>query len=718
MVVRMSAIKKNNVLIIWIIFGLMILGMSSLLVALWKLQVPQKGSFEDEFIHQSVRRIRLPAVRGKIYDVKGVCLADSVPNYCIAIYTEELRAPRSAIANTLELVHEIWTRIGTPPNVSYKEIKQHLLFRPNPNEPLVAWKNLDPESVSKWKKEYETWISKRKNQKVKGLVQPLEGNSIVLNMRALRKKRTSTAANVLELVYKISERLGMPRMVTFRNIKDHIYSRRPLPLLAWKNISKELLAKWGDTCSDLTGTDIYCMPARTYPDGENFSHLIGLALPADAVREEDGTYFHYDLGGIGGKKGLEITYDTLLKGKPGSKLVQVDVSGFHYRDLQTKPPQFGGDLQLTIDANIQRFAVEALTTLLPNEPTNRPIRGAVIILDPNNGDVLALASSPSFSPNAYLRSKLYRQELLSDPYQKTFNRALYGQYPPGSTFKPIAALGVLKEHPDFNQTNYVCHGSIRVGRRKMKCWSWRTGGHGKINLRQALMHSCNVYMYEMAQQVGYQPIHDMARQFGLGQFAGLFPDLGTKPFLPRKKYGNLPDKALNVVDLCNLSIGQGRITVSPLQMAMVAATIANGGTLYRPRLVKQWRTSPDQPYQPNPTWAIRRIDIPTHALEVVRGGMFDVVMDPEGTAKKARVKGIRIAGKTGSAQYRLRTNGEVKTHVHTWMISYAPFDFPRYAIAMIVEDGKSGGRTIGPRLHKLYKNLFKYDGTLSRGEVR
>ena len=714
MAIKVSAIKKNSTYIIWIIFGLMVLGMSVLIFNLWALQVPKKGSFEAEFIHQSVRRIRLPAVRGKIYDAKGVCLADSVPNYCIAIYTEELRAQRSVTANTLALIHEIWMRIGRKPDISYEDIQRHLLIPPY--EPLVAWKNLDDETIKKWEQKYNKWYETRKQQKIKGLDQAIKNRSIVLNTKALKKKSTSTAANVLELVYTISERTGQPRAITFQKIKDHIYSRRPLPLLAWENISNELLAKWGDTCSDLVGTDIYCKSARTYPDGENFAHLIGLALTADLVRKEGDKRFHFDLGGIDGKKGLESTYDKLLQGKAGSKLVQVDVSGFHHRDLQTKPPQFGGDLKLTIDANIQRFAVEALTTHLSSESTNEPIRGAIVILDPNNGDVLALASSPSFDPNAFMNSKSYRQKLLSDPYLRTYNRALYGQYPPGSTFKPIAALGVLKAHPDFNQTNYVCNGFIYVKRRQMKCWNH--SGHGEVNLRQALMHSCNVYMYEMAQQVGYQPIHDMAKDFGLGQFTGLFPDLEAKPVHLIKPYGNLPDKALNTIDLCTLAIGQGKITVAPLQMAMVAATIANGGTLYRPRLIKQWRTTPDQPYQPNPSWAIRRIDIPSHALEVVRGGMYDVVMHYDGTAKKARVKGIKIAGKTGSAQYRLRTNGEVKTHVHTWMISYAPFDFPRYAVAMIVEDGKSGGSTVGPRLHKLYKNLFKYDGTLSRGDAR
>jgi penicillin-binding protein 2 len=341
-----------------------------------------------------------------------------------------------------------------------------------------------------------------------------------------------------------------------------------------------------------------------------------------------------------------------------------------------------------------------------------------VVLNPNNGDVLAMVSAPSFNPNAYIHSKSYRQSLLQDPSSRTFNRAVFGQYPPGSTFKPISALGVLKAIPTYGATNHVCNGYIRVSRRRMNCWAHRTGGHGKINLRQALMHSCNVYMFEMAMEVGFKPIHDMAKQFGIGQFAGLLPDLTEEPAVPKRKYGNLPETAANKVDLCNMAIGQGAITASPLQMAMVASTIANGGTLYRPRLVKQWRTAPDQEYKPNPTWAIRRIDIPMPALELVRGGMYDVVMDPHGTAKKARVPGIKIAGKTGSAQYRKKVGDHVVDRVQTWMISYAPFDFPRYAIAFLVEDGSSGGKTVGPRLSALYQKIFEYDGTLPKGGTR
>jgi penicillin-binding protein 2 len=715
--------REESLLVIWVISGLMLLGMGVLASELWKLQVPRKSGFDREFVQQSVRRIRLPAVRGKIFDANEVCLADSVPNYCIAIYTEELRAPRSAVANTLELMHEIWSRVGRRPDISYRDIQRHLML--NPGQPLTAWKQLDDESLARWRRKFEEWTApptgKRKRKKIAGLDlgKPVQGRSIVLLTGELKNRGTTTAANTLELVYQISERIGMPRQVKFQQIKDHIYARRPLPLLAWKNIDEQTMSRWADRCSDLAGTDIYCQADRHYPAGEDFAHLIGFTLEAEATREEAGERVHFDLRGIEGKKGLESTYNHLLEGRPGNRLVQIDVSGFHYRDLQTNPPQPGGDLQLTIDATIQRFAREVLAERQPGEAHDLPVRGAVVVLDPNNGDVLAMVSSPSFDPNAYMQSKAYRQALLKDPSSRTYHRAVFGQYPPGSTFKPIASLGVLREHPDYARTLHNCRSPYTVNRRPMRCWIHsRYGEHGEIDLRAALMHSCNVFMFEMVQSVGYGPIYEMARQFGLGQYAGLFPNLDESPEQKDLKYGNLPgnDIERNAIDLCNLSIGQGAITASPLQMAMAVATIANGGTLYRPRLVQKWRTAPDEPYRNNPTWAIRRVDVAIDALELVRGGMYDVIMHEDGTAEKARVDGVEIAGKTGSAQYKKRVGEEVVSSVHTWMISYAPFDFPRYAVAILVEDGASGGNTVGPRLSALYEKIFEYDGTLAKEE--
>ncbi|VGO22070.1 peptidoglycan D,D-transpeptidase FtsI family protein [Pontiella sulfatireligans] len=719
MAMKVRQKREQSLVVVLAVFAVMLLGMGVLLSELWSLQGPRQSGFEEVFLSQSVRRVRLPAVRGKIYDTNGECLADSVPNYCIAVFTEEMRAPRSATANALELIHEIWVRVGRKPDISYREVQNH--FAMTPSEPLVAWKNLDQASIARWRARFEEWTAPPKGsflrRKIPGLDlgKPVVNGSIVLQADELRRRGTSTAANTLELVYEISTRLGIPRQVSFQNIKDHIYARRPLPLLAWKNLDEETMASWADVCSNLAGTDIYCLPARNYPAGEALAHLVGFTLEAAAISEEQGERIHFDLRGIEGKKGLEGTYNDLLEGEPGFKLVQIDVAGFHHLDLQTRPPKPGGDLQLAIDANIQQFAVDALAMKQDGEDPNLPVRGACVVLDPNNGDVLAMASSPSFNPNSYMQSKAYRQALLKDPSSRTYHRAVFGQYPPGSTFKPIVTLGVLAASPGYAETNHICRGYLMVGKRKMRCWNHN--GHGEINLQQALMHSCNVYMFKMALNTGFEPIHDMAQQFGLGQYVGLFPNLDEVPEQKDLQYGSLPAIALNDTDLCNMSIGQGAITASPLQMAMAVAAIANGGTLYRPRLVKKWRTAPDEEYSRNPTWAIRRIDVPVVALELVRSGMYDVVQHEQGSAKKARVPGIDIAGKTGSAQYRKKVDGEVVNSVHTWMISYAPFDFPRYAVAMLVEDGNSGGNTIGPRLSALYQNIFEYDGTLNKEKI-
>ncbi len=715
MAVKVRQKREASPLAIWITLGLMLLGMGLLVSKLWQLQARGKSDFDAVFQNQSVRRVRLPAVRGKIYDANGEVLADSVPNYSVAIFTEELRAPRSAIANTLELIHKVWQAIGVPPDVSYRDVKQHFIF--TPNEPLVAWKHLDDAKLGRWQHVFGSWSEDRATP---GLAthDPLSEDRIVIATAELLDRGTTTAANTLELVYEIAERTGLPReKVTYQAIRDHIFARRALPFLAWKDIDQVTMAKWADTCSTLRGTDIYYQPARTYPGGVTNAHLIGFTLEADAIREEEGERVHFDLRGIKGRKGLESTYNELLEGEPGYQLVQIDVSGFHHRDLQTQPPKPGGDLQLSIDQNIQRFALEALTTRHDGEDPSVPVKGACVVLDPNNGDVLALVSAPSFNPNAYMRSARYRQNLMKDPVARTYHRAVFGQYPPGSTFKPIGVLAALRGDIEYTNTLHDCRSPYTVGKRRMKCWIHsRYGEHGEVNARQALMYSCNVFMFEMAQEIGYEAIRAMAREFGIGQYAGLFPELEMPPEQKDAKYGNLPEKAINTIDACNMSIGQGAILASPLQMAMVAATIANGGRLYRPRLVKKWRDSPDEAYQVNPTWAIRQIDVPVEALEVVRGGMFDVVNDSEGTAKKARLDEIRVAGKTGSAQYKKIVDGEVVGSVHTWMISFAPFDFPRYAVAMVVEDGVSGGNTIGPRLNELYAKLFEYDGTLRKEE--
>ncbi|MBN2703005.1 MAG: hypothetical protein JXR23_02240 [Pontiellaceae bacterium] len=717
MAVKVRKKKTTSVVVIWSVFAVMLLGITVLGADLWNLQVRQKSGFDEVFRSQSVRRVRLPAVRGRIYDANGVCMADSVPNYCIAIYTSELRAPRSVVANTLELVHEIATAIDREPDITYQDICAHIEF--SSNFPLTAWKKISAEEKQAMLKFVEDKTAPGKGELLRKSLpgidvdHPVKGDSIAILTAELKRRPTTTAANTLELVYEISERIGIPREISMQDIKNHIFQRRPLPLMAWENISDETMAKWADTCSDLTGTDIYYQPARHYDEtvATTLGHLLGFTMEAD-VEQSDDEPFDFDIPGIEGKKGLEDKYNNLLKGESGYKLVQIDVSGYHHQDLEFDPPQPGGDLQLTIDAHIQKFAWDALTMRLDSkaDPFEGPVRGAVVVLDPNNGDVLAMTSSPGFDPNRYIESNAYRQLLMADETAPTFNRAVYGRYAPGSTFKPIAALGVLREHPEYASVTYDCPGYHMVGGRRMNC-NARYGHGSDLTIRQALEKSCNVYMYQMALDVGYEPMYRMARDFGIGQVTGLFPDLNNLDggiIANGAKYGNLPETAVGKVGACNLSIGQGDLVVAPLQMAMVASAIANGGSLYRPRLIHRYRFGPDLPYQTIQTQRIRKIDIPADALAIVRGGMYDVVMGGEESAKVVQVGDIKIAGKTGTAQYGPEQQ-------NTWMISYAPFDNPRYAIAFIVEDGEYGGTTVAPRLHELYEDIFEYDGTIASG---
>lgn len=710
--------KPSGRIIILGIASLMFGGFVLLASELSELQVKQQDGFKKMLRNQSVRRVRLPSVRGKIFDSKGRCLADSIPNYCIAIYTHELRSPRSSLANTLELIHEIWSKIGSPPNIDYKSIKQHLIL--TPELPLEIYKNLTDNQVSRWREQFEIWTAPPRNsfrrKKIAGLQlgYPLEGRSIFIQTSDLLSKRTSTAANTLELIYEISERANLEREVSFQDIKDHIYARRALPLIAWKNLNMNQVSRWADSCSLLSGSDIICLPDRTYTNGKDISHLIGYTLRADSNNtSEDYGRIHYDLRGLSGQKGLEGVYNEILSGKSGYQILQVDAAGFHNRELEYTPPKAGGDIYLTIDAKIQEICNDSLNLKQYGEKQNE-IKGAAVVLDVTNGDVLAIVSAPNFDPNMYMKSSKYRQNLMIDSNASTFNRAVFGQYPPGSTFKTITSLAALSVKPEHDKIKYNCQLGYEVSGRNMKCWTFSQGFTlGEINLHDALMHSCNIYMYEMAQDIGYDPIVNMAKSFGLGQYAGLFPELNEPDKINDAKYGNLPEKSKNVLDLCNMSIGQGELLTSPLQMAMVTAAIANDGTLYRPRLIKSFRKNDKEKYQNFPVRIFNDIQVSKEALSVVQKAMHDVIMDENGSGYNAKIKGVKIAGKTGSAQYRKKTSNKITDHVYAWMISYAPYDSPKYAIAMVVEDGVSGGKTIAPRLAYLYKKLFEYDGTIN-----
>ena len=591
-----------------LLFAVMLMAFLGLGSALWRIQVAHGKSYQKDLMKQSVRRVRLPGVRGCIFDRNGVRLADNRPSYCIAVYLEELRQ-------------------------------------------AGAWKR--------------------------------------------------TITKIEKQIDELAAALNIEKEISGDDIKAHIKKRLPLPLLAWRDVDESVVARLAEQVKVQPGVDVYVEPARIYPQGNLACHVLGYVGRADPPQDEEEP-FHYYLPEMTGKSGIEKKYDGILRGEAGGRLMRVDVSGFRHDDLAVKEPRSGRDVFLALDVKVQRLAEEAI----------RDQRGAVAVLDPSNGDVLALASSPGFDPNEFMPviSMERWKELVEDEQRPLLNRTVAGAYAPGSTFKPVVILAALENKTIDSRTAFTCPGHFMLGRARFNCWY--SPGHGTLTTRESLQHSCNVFLFRTALACGYESIYHMAVALGLGrktdvsldyELAGLVPDDAWK----RRTYGD----GWRDGDTCNLSIGQGALLVTPLQMAVLAATIANGGHVYRPRLVMALREPGEEQLRSIPSQVVNEMNWSRATTDLVRGGMRDVVMTREGTGKLAAVPGVTMAGKTGTAEYGRKEEGKKLA----WMIAFAPFDHPRYAVAIMIEDAVSGGSSAAPKVQKLMRGLFQDDRT-ARGE--
>ncbi|HKX23419.1 MAG TPA: penicillin-binding protein 2 [Rhizorhapis sp.] len=423
--------------------------------------------------------------------------------------------------------------------------------------------------------------------------------------------------------------------------------------------------------------------SRNYPAGAAVGHLIGYVGAASAEDyEENKDPLLITPGFKIGKDGLEKAFDKVLTGKPGAKRVEVTARGKVVRELTTRPDTPGHVVRLTIDAGLQHYAARRLGAE----------SGSVVVMDCLTGDVLTLASMPSYDPNSFSDGigHLEWNMLAEDDHVPLRNKTLQGLYPPGSTVKPMVALSFLEAGLDPNAT-VNCSGAIRVGTGLFHCW--KRGGHGTVNMAKGIYQSCDVYFYHFAQQIGMQQIAGMARRLGLGQ---KFP----LPF-PSQSYGTVPDpdwkmkkfgKPWERYDTVNATIGQGYMLANPTQLAVMAARIASGRDLL-PRFVMARN-------QPQP----RSLGLDPRHLTYVRNAMSDVVNGP-GTAGRARlpIPDVLLAGKTGTAQVRRITMAERRGGVlsnaslpwkfrdHGLFVCFAPFDRPRYAAAVVIEHGGGSG---------------------------
>ncbi len=452
---------------------------------------------------------------------------------------------------------------------------------------------------------------------------------------------------------------------------------------------------------DLPGVMIQVESQRNYPAGVTASHVLGYVGEVSAEQLEKPEFVELHQGSIVGQYGVEKFFDHIVRGQAGQKSIEVDALGHEKRTVTVDQPHAGDDLYLTIDARLQKVAEE----LLGKES------GAIVALDPTKGDILAMASRPAFDPNVLSRELTGKQwvEIVQDEGRPLNNRASQGQYPPGSTFKVLMAAAALESNTMTPYSTVFCSGGYQFGRRVYH--DWKASGHGSVDLRKALIHSCDVYFYTIGQRMGIDTMASYAHQFGLGEETGVE--------LPSERVGIVPSTAWKQKakhepwlpgETISAAIGQGYVTVTPLQMASMIGTVANDGVTYRPRLVQAIMDRATGQRQELPAVPKAKLDVKPNTLKLIREALAGVVT--EGTATRAKSSIVSIAGKTGTAQTTaLRAGPEKdipkKFRDHAWFIAFAPVENPKIAVAVLAEHMGHGGSAAAPLAKEVIETYIK-----------
>ncbi|WP_128515008.1 penicillin-binding protein 2 [Tabrizicola thermarum] len=532
----------------------------------------------------------------------------------------------------------------------------------------------------------------------RGIIMDRNGKVIAGNEQNYRVVITREAAGDVDLVMR---RLATIIPMTAEEMQASIDAvkavRAFVPVTVAERLSWEDFSKVAVNAPALPGVVPEVGQSRRYPLDTDFAHVVGYVGP---VSEKDLEGLEnpdpllripkFQIGKIGVEKWMEDT----LRGHAGTKRIEVNSAGRVMRELERQEGQPGSDIRLTIDADIQNFAQARL-----GEES-----AAVVVIDVTNGDIICCASSPSFDPNLFVRGISHAEYklLTENDHRPLANKTVSGAYPPGSTFKMVTALAALEAGVVNADTKVSCPGYIEFGGRRFHCW--KRSGHGTVRLARSLAESCDVYFYEIAQKVGIDKIAEMGRKLGLGHKFELPMSAVTE--------GNMPDKAWKLTrhkqewrigDTINASIGQGYVLTSPLQLAVMTARIASGRAV-APRLVRMIDN------QELPVAEAPPLEVSPEYLAAVRSGMHEVVNGEHGTAKSSRIVDptMVMAGKTGTSQVRNISKAEREAGVisnddlpwnrrdHALFVGFAPYDAPRYAVAVVVEHGGGGSTAAAP----------------------
>ncbi|MBF8293568.1 MAG: penicillin-binding protein 2 [Bacteroidetes bacterium] len=454
-----------------------------------------------------------------------------------------------------------------------------------------------------------------------------------------------------------------------------------LPARIKRDVDMRTLAAIEENFTTFRGVSFQVESKRVYPTKAHASHLLGYRREiSDAQLSETDEY--YRPGDLVGVAGLEARYESLLRGTKGFEYVSVNskgqIIGSFEDGKRNVEPKEGFDLLLSIDVGLQALAESLMTTY----------SGAIVAMDPNGGGLLALVSKPDYDPSimsGVTPADLW-SELQSNPTKPLYNRATLTRYPPGSTFKMVLAAAALQEGIIDENYRIHCTGGFRFGNRVFK----DLHVHGSVNVVEAIQKSCNVFFYQLMLKVGFDTWTEYGRRFGFGQTSNTDTGEETTGLLPSTEYydSRYGKGKWTQGFLLSLAIGQGEVGVSPLQMARYAAALANGGTVYRPHAVELVRNKETKKIEPIPRDS-SLVGLSPHVMGLIREGLLRVVQSPGGTGALARVQGILSAGKTGTAE---NTHGKD----HAWYIGFAPFDNPKIAVVVMLENSGFGGAKAAP----------------------
>ncbi len=621
---------------IWFIAIVMLCGLGALITKLWYEQVLRGPKWTAKLRGRGEVTVRIPSVRGEIRDRNGLTLVGNRASYEVDFYLRDM------VKGYRDLT-------GTVPQVDFELIVKQM----------------------------------RKKKKEPDIVR-IVNESVIPRLKDLELARDYN-----------SERL-----------QRHYRNDTEVPFTYIEELDFPTIAKFSEHNVGLPGVEIAAKPVRQYLYGAFAAHLLGyVGAPNDIDRLPDVKKYTFYQPDVEGKSQVEQKYDRWIRGTPGVRVLQRSVKGVIEGEIVEKrvAPLQGNNVYLTIDARIQFIAERALREAGVG-------RAAAVIVNPNNGDILAMASVPSYDPNSFIPSIKTKdwEKLIDDDTDPLTNRAIQS-YAPGSTYKAVTALAGLRAGIPADRY-YNCAGGVQYGGKFMKCWIKEKGGaHGGLSLPDALKHSCNAFFYQFGNAAEIEVIDAVGEQLGLGKKTGI-PLTGESPgILPGPEWLKLtsPNERWSNGYTANVSIGQGAVEASPLQMTMVTATIANRGISYAPRLVarvldQQGQDVKDEdgklvaPPEPTVRADLRKAGIKPEQIEAVREGMRRVVNVTGGTGKRAQIKGVTVAGKTGTAQFWRESDGRKIKDNHTWFICFAPYEDPKFAITVFVQGAKSGGGVSAP----------------------